>query len=84
MRTILSMWHCGDEYCDCWQPRLETRGYKDGYENFLLNEINVGTFHSQPEVKDWLEMKLEFEAAKEKYKPDVVEDFQWPVSSGLD
>lgn len=85
--TYLVVWHCGDDVCDCYQPKLETRGRREingvSYDSFLLNEIEVGPFHSEPGESEWIAMKKAFDEAKEKYKPDFVQDFYWPLCARL-
>lgn len=75
--TYLILWDC-DDVCDCHQVQLHTRGPAHGFKSFLLNSTNVGTFHSEPESEDWIDMKKEFEAAIEKHKPDFIQKVDWP------
>lgn len=80
----LVMWSCGDEEnCNCWEPRIEVRGQHPTIANlkcFLLEEIELGNFTSQPEMNDWIKMKATFDAAIEVHKPDFIQNFEWPYS----
>ena len=50
-----SMWWCGDDDCDCWQPQIDrlTPNFKGGYPWIHREEVWRGDFHSQPEASEW-------------------------------
>jgi hypothetical protein len=76
--TYLILWDCGDDWCNCYQVHLNTRGPKNGIPCFLLKSEEISEFHSSPEPEDWREMQLAFERAIVERKPDFVQPVRWP------
>lgn len=72
----LEMWDCGDwQYCDCWCPKLVERGPRGRFNCAQLRVIEEGPYHSNPEQKDWREIKEWWDSKKSE--ADVVQKFDW-------
>lgn len=73
--TYLTLWHCGDDVCDCYQPQLFRQTPHPDGRGYKFDMIWEGTFHSQPSAEEWEEFRKEGAEAIEKYKPDFIDDF---------
>jgi hypothetical protein len=80
--TVVRLWYCGDDDCECYQPQWERRGPKTingtTWPEYLIECYPVGDFHSRPEKYEWMQMRKQFEKAVELYKPDKVYAPDWP------
>lgn len=65
-KLVATMWHCGDDVCNCWQPQIDL--VLPGFQFPVIQRFEVwrGTFISDPEFKEMQAMRKELaeEAAK--------------------
>lgn len=77
-------WWCGDEECDCHQPRMVMRS-DEHFHNPAWKppiSVSVGPFYSAPEPDDWKEMIEWMKDACEKRGLEVPDPPYCPAIEG--
>ena len=55
-----SMWWCGDEWCDCYQPTVTHWRPNPKDRRFRLpTQLWAGDFHSEPDGEEWRRMQAQ-------------------------
>lgn len=74
-RVVATMWHCGDDVCDCWQPVVQRYepNRRAGYPWLKTTRLWEGTFHSEPDDEERAEMWDELKAATVDYRVESCE-----------
>lgn len=77
-KAVAYFWSCGDEVCDCWEPRIyRGTGKFDtvaGKTMECMETVWTGTFFSGPEPEDWATMKQELREAADRFGAEIQTD----------
>lgn len=61
------MWHCGDDHCNCFQPRID-RVRPGVHRPWIKRELVwEGTFHSDPDCHEYEQQVDELKRAAEDH-----------------
>lgn len=74
IKRVAEMWWCGDDDCDCHQPRIvefrtDWRGWRRDFR-----VIEEGPFHSYPDAEEWEEMRQWLHDACARHGVEYPED----------
>ena len=69
IRLVAEMWWCGDDVCNCYQPKIDriSPNREAGRPWIRRKEVWRGTFYSEPSNDEFAEMEKELKEAKKKY-----------------
>lgn len=75
-KLVASMWHCGDEVCNCFEPQIDL--VLPGMAFPLVQRFKVwrGTFHSDPDFEEMQAMRSELMEGSVKFGIPMDEEFE--------
>jgi len=73
-RIVAELWTCGDDDCDCYEPRIEriTPNLDAGYPWIRRELLWSGDYHSHPTPDERAKLRHQLEDAAARYKAEFV------------